>query len=85
MLSQRLRAYLCKPSDTIPFTDCGDGFENGGTNTTLSDCNTPCTGNSSEICGAGGRLSMYWSGVQPPAPPITAPSVGAWVSLGCYK
>lgn len=30
------------------------------------------------------RLNVYWSGVQPPAPPITVPSIGLWQSLGCY-
>lgn len=64
---------------------CGDFFANGGTNTTASDCNMPCSGDSAEICGAGNRLSVYWSGVTPPPPPSTVPSVGQWVSLGCYK
>lgn len=32
-----------------------------------------------------GRLNLYWSGAQPPAPPQTVPSVGEWVSLGCYR
>ncbi|VDB83101.1 unnamed protein product [Peniophora sp. CBMAI 1063] len=64
---------------------CGDTFSNGGTNASLTDCNTPCTGNASETCGAGGRLSVYWSGEQPPPAPVTAPSVGLWVSLGCYN
>ncbi|THG96101.1 hypothetical protein EW026_g5677 [Hermanssonia centrifuga] len=64
---------------------CGDSFANGGTNTTASDCNMPCVGNSKEICGAGNRLSVYWSGVAPPPPPATVQSVGLWESLGCYN
>ncbi|KAJ3556376.1 hypothetical protein NM688_g2060 [Phlebia brevispora] len=64
---------------------CGDFFANGGTNTSLSDCNEPCVGNSSEICGAGSRLSVYWNGLPPPPPPATVPSVGQWESLGCYN
>ncbi|KAI0086860.1 copper radical oxidase [Irpex rosettiformis] len=64
---------------------CGNFFANGGTNTTASDCNMPCTGNSAEICGAGNRLTVFWSGQQPPPPPTTVPSVGQWVSLGCYS
>ncbi|KAI0052846.1 copper radical oxidase [Auriscalpium vulgare] len=64
---------------------CGDIIANGGTNATASDCNSPCTGNSKEDCGAGGRLNLYWSGKQPPPPPITDPSNGLWVSLGCYN
>jgi hypothetical protein len=31
------------------------------------------------------RLSVYWSGVQPPPPPATVPNVGLWESLGCYR
>ncbi|KAI0697984.1 copper radical oxidase [Cytidiella melzeri] len=64
---------------------CGDFFANGGTNTTASDCNMACTGNSAEICGAGNRLSVFWSGVTPPPPPSTVASVGLWESLGCYS
>ncbi|KAA1470743.1 copper radical oxidase [Dentipellis sp. KUC8613] len=64
---------------------CGDRLENGGTNATASDCSTPCSGNATETCGAGGRLSLYWSGAQPPPPPIIAPSSGLWKSLGCFN
>ncbi|KIP07197.1 hypothetical protein PHLGIDRAFT_513029 [Phlebiopsis gigantea 11061_1 CR5-6] len=64
---------------------CGDAFSNGGTNTTTSDCNEPCTGDASETCGAGNRLSVFWSGVPPPPPPTTVPSVGLWESLGCFN
>lgn len=63
---------------------CGDNIINGGADTTASDCSFPCTGNSEEVCGAGNRLSMYWSGATPPAAPEIVPSVGLWESLGCY-
>ena len=43
-----------------------------------------CTGNSSEYCGAGNLLNMYTSGATPPPGPEIVPSVGPWVSLGCY-
>ncbi|KAL7277999.1 hypothetical protein ACG7TL_007952 [Trametes sanguinea] len=64
---------------------CGNDLANGGTNATESDCNFACTGDANELCGAGNRLSVYWNGVPPPPPPITVPSVGQWVSLGCYN
>ncbi|KAH9927682.1 copper radical oxidase [Fomitopsis serialis] len=64
---------------------CGNAFSNGGTQAPATDCDVPCTGNAEETCGAGNRLNVYWSGVQPPAPPITVPSVGLWDSLGCYN
>jgi hypothetical protein len=63
---------------------CGDNIINGGTETTASDCSFPCTGDSAEMCGAGNRLSMYWSGQSPPPAPEIVPSVGLWESLGCY-
>lgn len=65
--------------------DCGNATENGGANTTFTDCNMACTGNSSEICGGPDRLDLFWNGHLPPPPPITLPSFGLWESLGCYK
>jgi len=54
-----------------------------------------CVGNSSEFCGGPNALNVYnytgTSGTTPPPPPppptgpIVPPSVGDWVSLGCYK
>ncbi|KAL0947951.1 hypothetical protein HGRIS_010580 [Hohenbuehelia grisea] len=64
---------------------CDNFINNGGTNATISECNTPCSGNKLESCGAGGRLNLYWSGKTPPPPPVIAPSVGNWSSLGCYS
>ena len=68
--------------------DCGDTISDGGTKASLSDCNFPCPGNATEVCGAGNRLNLYWSGATPPvppAPPVIAQSYGLWVSAGCYK
>ncbi|KAH7925711.1 copper radical oxidase-like protein [Leucogyrophana mollusca] len=64
---------------------CGNFIEGGATNVTTSDCNMACTGDTSEFCGAGNRLDIFYSGAQPPASPITVPSVGNWMSLGCYS
>lgn len=63
---------------------CGNFIVNGGAETTASDCSFPCTGDASEVCGAGNRLSMYYSGRPPPPAPEIVPSVGLWESLGCY-
>ncbi|KAF4588036.1 hypothetical protein EYR38_009997 [Pleurotus pulmonarius] len=62
---------------------CGNFIGNGGTNTSLAECNTPCTGNAKESCGAGSRLNVFWSGKQPPPPPTIVPKVGNWSTLGC--
>ncbi|EMD36066.1 hypothetical protein CERSUDRAFT_115979 [Gelatoporia subvermispora B] len=64
---------------------CGNAMDNGGTNTSLTDCSTACTGNADELCGAGDRLDVYWSGVQPAPPPETVAAVGLWDSLGCFN
>ena len=64
---------------------CGNSIVNGGAETTSSDCSFPCTGDASEVCGAGNRLSMYYSGGPPPPAPEIVPSVGPWQSLGCYR
>jgi hypothetical protein len=41
-----------------------------------------CAGNATEICGAGDRLSLYWSGVFVP-PPSNAPTVGNYSYDSC--
>lgn len=63
---------------------CGNNIINGNTQTTATDCSFPCTGDATEVCGAGNRLSMYFSGGTPPPPPQIVPSVGPWQSKGCY-
>ena len=63
---------------------CGNYIINGGAETTSTDCSFPCTGDANEVCGAGNRLSMYHSGRASPSPPQIVPSVGSWVSQGCY-
>lgn len=63
---------------------CGNYIINGGAETTSTDCSFPCTGDANEVCGAGNRLSMYHSGRTAPPPPEVVPSVGSWVSQGCY-
>ena len=63
---------------------CGNYIINGGAETTSTDCSFPCTGDANEVCGAGNRLSMYHSGRASPPPPQVVPSVGSWVSQGCY-
>ncbi|KAF9465644.1 copper radical oxidase [Collybia nuda] len=62
-----------------------DNNLHGGVPAPAADCNMPCSGNSLESCGAGGRLNLYWSGEEPPPPPATAPTIGNWTSLGCIS
>ncbi|WPH02215.1 Hypothetical protein R9X50_00507000 [Acrodontium crateriforme] len=64
---------------------CGNSFADGSTTAAITDCNMACSGNSTEACGGGNRLNVFWSGQQPPAAPVTNPGVGGWSSLGCYS
>lgn len=57
----------------------------GAANATSTDCSTPCAGNANEPCGNANRLNLFWNGKTPPPPPEIVPSVGSWVSLGCYS
>ncbi|KAH7166532.1 glyoxal oxidase N-terminus-domain-containing protein [Dactylonectria macrodidyma] len=41
---------------------CGNALNNAAKKTTESDCNMPCSGDSSQMCGAGNRLSLYSDG-----------------------
>lgn len=43
----------------------------------------PCTGSSAEICGGASRLSLYNNTLYKPVQ--TVPSVGSYVSKGCYS
>ncbi|KAH8201579.1 hypothetical protein TruAng_004271 [Truncatella angustata] len=46
--------------------DPGDIVAIGATKQAETDCNLPCAGNASAICGGGSRLSMYyWTGKNP--------------------
>ena len=48
-----------------------------------TDCNMPCSGNSSEICGGSSRLSVY--NLTSYVPPTTVRAVGSYVYEGCYN
>lgn len=66
---------------------CGNQIVNGGkTADQQSSCNTPCSGNSAQMCGGGGRISIYSSG-EPKVllPPKPIQRVGDWVYQGCAQ
>ncbi|KAK1231928.1 hypothetical protein PQX77_004947 [Marasmius sp. AFHP31] len=64
---------------------CDNNIKTGGSKVAATDCNMACTGNNNELCGAGNRLNVFWSGKTPPPSPSTVPKVGNWVSSGCYS
>jgi len=51
---------------------CDNHIQNGGTLAAPTDCDMPCSGNSSEFCGAGNRITIWSIGTPvvnpPPAP-----------------
>lgn len=63
-------------------TDCGNVQRASSVSASASECNMPCKGDKSQICGAGKRLSLYktvgWS------PPIN-PAVDGYDYFGCYS
>ena len=66
---------------------CGKVLGEGATPAPEAQCNVPCAGNSSEICGGStvggyGFISVFACGKVPPAPPPPACTVTN--DLGCY-
>jgi hypothetical protein len=68
---------------------CGDFIENGGVLSSAdSNCAMTCSGNSAEICGGPGLLSIYSSSPPEAAPVPTIKKTGlpdTWVYQGCYS
>lgn len=61
---------------------CGSSLATGAAQVADSVCNMPCTGDATEPCGAGSRLSLFHTtDVQGPQ---TNPGVNGFVSMGCY-
>ncbi|KAJ9138967.1 Copper radical oxidase [Coniochaeta hoffmannii] len=94
-LTQQSCATLCANAGyTISGTEwaqqcfCGNTIINGGVKGAEADCNTPCTGNKNQMCGAGGRMSIVSNGVPavvlPPAVQ-TGGLNGSWTYQGCYE
>jgi len=67
---------------------CDNHLYNGAAPTAESDCNIPCAGNPVEMCGAGGRMSIYYTGnltsYRAPATQTTG-LPGNWQYAGCYS
>ncbi|ESZ98504.1 hypothetical protein SBOR_1166 [Sclerotinia borealis F-4128] len=70
---------------------CGNVFSAGSVSAPNTDCSFPCAGNSSEFCGASGRLTVYQlnttlSSTNPPPAPISSVTdlPSGWVYSGCW-
>jgi hypothetical protein len=62
--------------------DCSNTIAAAADAVPSAECNMECAGNSTETCGAGNRLSLYWSGVTV-SPPSNAPTVGNYSYESC--
>ncbi|KAJ4172166.1 hypothetical protein NW754_002354 [Fusarium falciforme] len=65
---------------------CGNALNNAASKTAESECNMPCAGDSSQMCGAGNRLSLYSDGEFPiwPIPVAKDEDLpGDWEYKGC--
>ncbi|KAM6513609.1 hypothetical protein FALCPG4_015994 [Fusarium falciforme] len=65
---------------------CGNELNNAASKTAETDCNMPCSGDSTQMCGAGNRLSIYSEGDFPIWPVPVAKETdlpGLWEYKGC--
>ncbi|KAF5310592.1 hypothetical protein D9619_008240 [Psilocybe cf. subviscida] len=60
---------------------CDNVIESPGAPIDSSTCNMPCTGNSGEICGGSGAISIF----QNTAGPKIIQTAGTYQYLGCYQ
>jgi len=67
---------------------CGNSVNTDSTNTTLTECNIPCSGDETEYCGAGNRVELYVTTGTIPTPTGTLapkPTVTPYLRIGCYE
>ncbi|KAI0059609.1 WSC-domain-containing protein [Artomyces pyxidatus] len=66
---------------------CDYAVQDPGTLTNLTECDFPCSGNSSEVCGAANRMNIFFSGDVDAIPVVLSPiTLGSdnWITLGCF-
>ncbi|TEA17549.1 WSC domain-containing protein [Colletotrichum sidae] len=65
---------------------CGNSLDATSTSAALGDCNFPCSGDSTQYCGAGNRIELYSTTASIAAPTATlahVPVVGKFSLVGC--
>lgn len=62
---------------------CGNSLAAGATEVADAICNMPCSGNSTQPCGAGSRLSLFYT-TEDNGPKVN-PGVNGFVHMGCYS
>ncbi|KAJ7368760.1 WSC domain-containing protein [Mycena albidolilacea] len=60
---------------------CDHALQPTGVPTSATNCNQACSGDSTELCGAGNFIDVYWNGTPRPGVPQ---QVGTWNYLGCF-
>ncbi|KAJ6475652.1 WSC domain-containing protein [Mycena vulgaris] len=60
---------------------CDYALQDSGTLTSQENCNMACSGDSTELCGSGNFVDIYWNGILPANSPI----VGTWKYNGCFS
>lgn len=79
-------ACFARARETNPGAECYCG-NSAPANTTLqpdSSCSSACSGNSSEACGGGNLLTVYYANQAPLPGPVTDPGPPGWTSFGCW-
>ncbi|KAF7355708.1 hypothetical protein MSAN_01488600 [Mycena sanguinolenta] len=61
---------------------CDYAIQSTGALASAANCNEACSGNSTETCGAGNFIEIYWNGTPPPTTPQ---QVGTWEYVGCFS
>ncbi|RYP59435.1 hypothetical protein DL769_008523 [Monosporascus sp. CRB-8-3] len=67
---------------------CGDSLAPTSDDAALAECNTVCSGDDTQYCGAGNRIELYTSTATQPTPTATLapkPTVSAYARVGCYE
>ncbi|KAL8687042.1 MAG: hypothetical protein Q9218_006674, partial [Villophora microphyllina] len=59
---------------------CGNSFSNPTASAPASDCSMKCSGDGTQVCGAGSRMNLFKSNSQTP----TNATVAGWTYSGCY-
>lgn len=62
---------------------CGRSLAAGAAEAPETDCNTPCTGDSTQPCGGAGRLTLFYSSAI--VGPSANPGVNGFAYIGCYS
>ena len=65
---------------------CGNTLAAGSAAAPAADCNKACSGDATQACGGGNRLTLFNNAnAKPPTAPVTNPGPAGWTSKGCYS